>query len=93
MSHIVGEKQVGIKDAIKIISLLNAFQKLFVSEVLKLIFTVTATKAVTGKSCSKLRRVESYLWSFMTEERLRSCLVLATYKEKVDKIKLVEVAN
>ena len=61
LSHIVGEKQVGIKDAIKIISLLNAFQKLFVSQVLKLIFTVTATKAVTGRSCSTLRRVETYL--------------------------------
>ena len=29
----------------------------------------------------------------MTQERLSSCLILVTYKEKVDKLKLVEVAN
>ena len=45
--HIVDEKQVKIKDAITIISSLNASQKLLVSEVLKLIkliLTVTLTR-------------------------------------------------
>ena len=36
LTHIVDEKHVAIKDAIKIISSLNASQKLLVSEVLKL---------------------------------------------------------
>ena len=52
--HIVDEKQVGIKDAIKIISLLNASQKLLVSEVLrlvKLILIAPATNAVSERSC------------------------------------------
>ena len=61
LTHIVGEKQVGIKDTIKIISSLNASQKLLVSEVLKLVKLVLT--------------------------------VPATYKEKVDKLRLVEVAN
>ena len=49
LTHIVDEKQVGIKDAITIISSLNASQKMLVSEVLKLvklILTVPTTNAV-----------------------------------------------
>ena len=37
LTHIVDEKQIRIKDAIAIISSLNASQKLLVSEVLKLV--------------------------------------------------------
>ena len=37
LTQIVDEKQAGIKDAITIISSLNASQKLLVSEVLKLV--------------------------------------------------------
>ena len=47
LTYIVDEKQVKIKDAITIISSLNASQKLLVSEVLKLIkliLTVTLTR-------------------------------------------------
>ena len=49
LTHIVDEKQVGIKDAITIISSLNASQKMLVSEVLKLvrlILVVPTTNAV-----------------------------------------------
>ena len=47
LTYIVDEKQVKIKDAVTIISSLNASQKLLVSEVLKLIkliLTVTLTR-------------------------------------------------
>ena len=67
-----------------------------VSEVLKLvklILLVPATNAVSERSCSTLCRVKTYLRSSMTQERLNSCLVLATYKEQVDKLNLVEAAN
>ena len=53
LTHIVHEKQVAIKDAITIISSLNASQKLLVSEVLKLvklILTVPATNSVSERS-------------------------------------------
>ena len=95
LTHI-DEKQVAIKDAIKIISSLNASQKMLVSEVLKLvklILLVPVTNAVSERSCSTLRRVKTYLRSSITQKRLNSCLVLATYKEQVDKPNLVEVAN
>ena len=50
LTHIVDEKQVGITDAMAIISSLNASQKLLVSELLKflkLVLTVTATNALS----------------------------------------------
>ena len=96
MTHILDEKQVGIKDATTIISPLNIFQKLLVSEVLKLVkltLTVPTTKAVSERSCSALRRFNTYLQSSMTEELLSFCLILTTYKDKVDKLKLFDVAK
>ena len=96
MTHIVDEKQVGITDAIAIISSLNASQKLLVSEVLelvKLISTVPATNAVSERSCSMLHKFKTYLQSSMTQEPLSSCLILGNCKEKVDKLKLIEVTN
>ena len=96
LTHIADEKQVGIKDAITIISSLNASQKLLVSEVLKrfkLISTVPAANAVIERLCWTMRRFKNYLWSSMTQELLSSCLILAIYKEKVDKLELVEVTS
>ena len=58
LTHIVDQKQVGIKDTRTTISSLNASQKLLVSELLKLvqlILTVPATNAVSERSCSMLR--------------------------------------
>ena len=63
---------------------------LLVSEVIKLvklILTVPATIAVSETSCSNFCKVKTCLQSSMTQERLSSCLILATYKEKVDKLK------
>ena len=60
--NIVDEKQVGIKEAIKIISL-NVSQKLSVSEVfklVKLILLVPTTNAVSERSRSTLCRVCIY---------------------------------
>ena len=60
--NIVDEKQVGIKEAIKIISSLNASRKLLVSEVLKLVklILLVPTNAVSERSRSTLYRVFIY---------------------------------
>ena len=71
LTHIVDEKQVGIKDAITIISSLNGSQKLLVSELLKLvmlILAVPATNAVSERSYSMLHRFKFYLRSSITQE-------------------------
>ena len=93
LTHIVDEKEAGTKDVIIIMSLLNASQKLLISEVLKfvkLILTVSATNAVSERSCSTSHRFKTYLRSSLAQELLSPCLILATYKEKVDKLKLVK---
>ena len=64
LTHIVDEKRVAMKDAITIISSLNASQKLLVPEVLKLvklILTVPATNAVSERSRSVLHRFKFYV--------------------------------
>ena len=96
LKNIVDEKQVGIKEAIKIISSLNVSQKVLVSEVLnlaKLILLVPTTNAVSERSHSTFCRVKSYLRSSMTQEPVTSCLIVTTYKKQVDKQKLVEAAS
>ena len=70
LTHIVDEKKVGIKDAITIISSLNASQKMLAPEVLKLvklILTVPTTSAVSERSCSMLHRLKFYLRSSITQ--------------------------
>ena len=96
MKNIVDEKQFGTKEAIKIISPLNASRKLLVSEVLKLvklILLAPTTNVASERSRSTLCRVKTYLWSSMTQEPVSSCLIVTTYKKQVDKRKLVEAAS
>ena len=92
----VDKKRVGIKEAMKIISSLNASRKLLVVELLKLvklILLVPTTNAVSERSRKTLCRVKTYLRSSMTQELVSSCLIVTTYKKQVDKLKLVEVAS
>ena len=96
LENIVDKKRVGIKEAIKIISSLNASRKLLVAELLKLIkliLLVPTTNAVSKRSRKTLCRVKIYLRSSMTQELVSSCLIVTTYKNQVDKLKLIEVAS
>ena len=94
LNYIVDEKQVGIKDAITVISPFSASQKSFVSDVLKfvkLIVTVPATNIVSERSCSTFPRFKTCLRSCVTQELPSYCLFLATYGEKVAILELVEI--
>ena len=96
LENIVDKKRVGVKEAMKIISSLNASRKLLVVELLKLvklILLVPTTNAVSERSRKTLCRVKTYLRSSMTQELVSSCLIVTTYKKQVDKLKLVEVAS
>ena len=84
LKNIVDEKQVGIKERIKIISSLNASRKLLTSEVrklVKLILLVPSTYVVSERSRSTLCRVKTYLQSSMTQEPVISCLIVTTCKK------------
>ena len=69
---------------------------MLVSEVLnfvRLILTVPTANPVSERSCSTLHRFKFYMRSSIAQELLSSCLIIATCKEKVDKLKLAEGAN
>ena len=69
--HVVDKKQVGIKNAIKIISSLNASQRLLVPDELKLVKLVlilSAANAVSKRSCSTFCRFKTYLRSSMARD-------------------------
>ena len=82
MKNIVDEKQFRTKEAIKIISPLNASWELLVSEVLKLvklILLVPTTNVASERMHWTFCRVKTYLWSSMTQEPVSSCLIVITY--------------
>ena len=88
MKNIVDKKQVGAKEAIQIISSLNASRKLLVSEMLKLvklILLVPTTNTVSERSRLRLCRVKTYLRSSMTQVHVSCCLIFTTYEKQVDK--------
>ena len=91
LTHIVDKIQVGIKDNDNNYFIIKCISK--VLKLVKVILTVPVTNAVSERSCSALHRFKFYLRSFMTQELLSSCLIIATYKEKANKLKLVEVTN
>ena len=96
MKNIFDKKEVGKKEAVKVISSLNVSRKLLVSEVfklVKLILLVPTTNVVSERSSSTLYRIKTYLRSSMTQEPVSSCLIVITYKKQVDKLKLVEAAS
>ena len=52
-----------------------------------------ATNALSERSFSVMRRVKNYLWSTMRQVRLNHVMVLNIYKEELDKLDFVAVAN
>ena len=64
-----------------------------VCEAFKLLLVMPATNAVSECSFSVLRRVKSYLWSTMTQQRLNHLMVLQIHKDLTDELDIVTLAN
>ena len=52
-----------------------------------------ATKAVSERSASSLRRIKNYLQMSMTQKRFNHCMLLAIYNEIADKLTSINVSN
>ena len=52
-----------------------------------------ASNAVSERSFSVMRRVKSYLRNTMGQARLNHLMVLNIYKEQLDKLDLMAIAN
>ena len=53
---------------------------------LRLYMTIPITSATSERSFSALRRLLTYLWSSMSEQRLNNCLLLHVHKEITDSL-------
>ena len=62
-----------------------------VCKFLKLYFVLPATVATTERSFSALRRLQTYLRSTMTSERLNAAMVLHVNKELSDNIRINKI--
>jgi len=84
---------VSLEECIKYLQGLSPDAKSFYSEVCiltKLILVMHATNALSERSFSVMRQVKNYLRS---QERLNHVMVLNIYKEELDKLDLIAVAN
>ncbi|CAM1330053.1 Uncharacterised protein r2_g3913 [Pycnogonum litorale] len=74
----------------------SSAERLLLSQVDKLaqlILVNPATNAISERSFSATKRIKSYLRSTMGQRRLNAVMILHVYKEKTDKISIVDVAN
>ena len=60
---------------------------------MKLVLVGAATSATPKRSFSLARRLKTWLSSTMSQKRFNALATLSFYKELVDKISLVDVAN
>ena len=75
---------------------MSACMRAYFSEVvilIKLLLIAPATNAVSERSCSTLRRIKTYLRTTMTQNRMNNTIILNTYKEELDKLDMIQVAN
>ena len=63
-----------------------------VTTLLKISLALPATNAVSEQSTSTLRRIKNWLRTSITQGRLNRCMLLAIYKEMMDKLTLTDVA-
>jgi hypothetical protein len=64
-----------------------------VASVVKLVFVMPATDAVSERPFSALKRVKSHLRTTTSENRLNSLLLLHVHKDRTDNLDLIAVAN
>ena len=63
-----------------------------VDKLIKLYLTIPVTTATAERTFSALKRVKSYLRSSMTQERLNHCVILHVFKERVDELRVEDIA-
>ena len=61
--------------------------------IVKIALVGAATSATPERSFSMARKIKTYTRSTMTQKRLNSLSVLSTYKDSLDNLSIVDVAN
>ena len=84
-----------LADVVKYFTDLSIRERQWLAEVqtlLQLILIMPATNATSERSFSGLRRIKTYLRSTMKQERLNSLMILHVQKERIDNLRLNQVA-
>ena len=63
-----------------------------VDKLIKLYLTIPVTTATAERTFSAFKRVKTYLKSSITQERLKNCLIMHLFKERVDKLFVEDIA-
>ena len=88
--------EVMINDILTYLRNLSPNEKNFLRQICtvsSLLLVLPATNATSERSFSTMRRIKSYLRNSTGQERLNHLMTLSTYKEELDKLNLLEVAN
>ena len=85
-----------LADVVKCFPDLSVHERQWLAEVqtlLQLILIKPATNATSERSFSGLKRIKTYLRSTMKQERLNSLMILHVQKERIDNLRLNQVAT
>ena len=96
MFHSENSKAINVSTVINYLRKLSKEEKLLFSEFVtlaKLILVSLATNAVGERLYSTIRRIKTYLRTTMTQRRLNRPMILNTYKEALQNISLIDIAN
>ena len=95
-SEIPYSESVELTDILTFVWKLSQGQRSFFKQVcwlVSLIAVMPATNSSSERSFSTMKRVKTYLRSTMGQSRLNHLMILNTYKELLDNMDLVSVAN
>ena len=87
---------ITLQDIISFFKSLSKGQRLFYKQlcwVVRLILVLPSTNAASERSFSTMKRLKSYLRSTMGQSRLNHLMILNIYKEILDKMNLIDVAE
>ena len=90
------DSRMQLSEMIALFQKLETIKRMLVAEVIhlvKLIFVMPATKAVSERSFSCLKRIKTYLRSAITNNRLNHLLILHIHKLLTDRLNLTKVAD
>ena len=89
-------KNITFTEILKVMKGLTTGHKALYSQVIilvKLILVMPATNAVSERSFSALRRIKTFLWATMHQQRLNSIMILNVHQDKTDSLNVMSIAN
>ena len=85
-------KNITFTEILKVMKGLTTGHKALYSQVIilvKLILVMPATNAVSERSFSALRRIKTFLWATMHQQRLNSIMILNVHQDKTDSLNVI----